>query len=127
MTAEPGVATGRDEMLAVEGVSVRLGGREVLHDVRFTVRPGEFVGLIGSNGAGKTTLLRVIIGLQKPAAGEVRIGDAAADKAEHGPSATSRRRSSWTRICRCGPGTWSGWGSTGTASASRCRPGAGVR
>jgi zinc/manganese transport system ATP-binding protein len=74
MTAEPGVPTGRDEMLAVEGVSVQLGGREVLHDVRFTVRPGEFVGLIGSNGAGKTTLLRVIIGLLKPAAGEVRIG-----------------------------------------------------
>jgi zinc/manganese transport system ATP-binding protein len=74
MTAEPGVATGRDEMVAVEGVSVQLGGREVLHDVRFTVRPGEFVGLIGSNGAGKTTLLRVIIGLLKPAAGEVRIG-----------------------------------------------------
>jgi zinc/manganese transport system ATP-binding protein len=64
----------QDEMLAVDGVSVRLGGREVLHDVRFTVRPGEFVGLIGSNGAGKTTLLRVILGLLHPAAGEVRIG-----------------------------------------------------
>jgi len=63
----------QDEMLAVDGVSVRLGGREVLHDVRFTITPGEFVGLIGSNGAGKTTLLRVILGLLTPAAGEVRI------------------------------------------------------
>jgi zinc/manganese transport system ATP-binding protein len=62
--------------LAVEGVSARLAGREVLHDVRFSIRPGEFVGLIGSNGAGKTTLLRVILGLQKPAAGQVRIGGA---------------------------------------------------
>jgi zinc/manganese transport system ATP-binding protein len=74
ITAEPGLAAGPQPTLAVEGVSVRLGGREVLHDVRFSVRAGEFVGLIGSNGAGKTTLLRVILGLQKPAAGQVRIG-----------------------------------------------------
>jgi zinc/manganese transport system ATP-binding protein len=76
-TVEPGLAAGHEETLAVEGVSVRLGGREVLHDVRFSIRAGEFVGLIGSNGAGKTTLLRVILGLQKPSAGQVRFGDAA--------------------------------------------------
>ena len=62
-----------DETLAVDGVCVRLAGREVLHDVRFTIQAGEFVGLIGSNGAGKTTLLRVILGLQAPAIGTVRI------------------------------------------------------
>ena len=61
------------EMLAVDGVSVRLGGREVLHDVRFSIRPGEFTGLIGSNGAGKTTLLRVILGMVPAAAGQVRV------------------------------------------------------
>lgn len=77
MTAEPGLAAGHGETLAVEGVGVRLGGREVLHDVRFTIRAGEFTGLIGSNGAGKTTLLRVILGLQKPSTGQVRIGGAA--------------------------------------------------
>jgi zinc/manganese transport system ATP-binding protein len=71
--AEPDSTT----TLAVGGVSVRLAGREVLHDVRFSIQAGEFVGLIGSNGAGKTTLLRVILGLQKPAAGQVRIGGAA--------------------------------------------------
>jgi zinc/manganese transport system ATP-binding protein len=63
-----------DEILTVEGVSVRLGGREVLRDVGFTIRPGEFTGLIGSNGAGKTTLFRVILGLQAPTAGSVRVG-----------------------------------------------------
>jgi zinc/manganese transport system ATP-binding protein len=77
ITAEPGLAAGHGETLAVEGVSVRLGGREVLHDVRFSIEAGEFVGLIGSNGAGKTTLLRVILGLQKPSAGQVRFGDEA--------------------------------------------------
>jgi zinc/manganese transport system ATP-binding protein len=65
---------GQDELLAVEGVSVWLSGREILHDVGFTLRRGEFVGLIGSNGAGKTTLLRVILGLQAPAEGTVRVG-----------------------------------------------------
>jgi zinc/manganese transport system ATP-binding protein len=63
-----------DEVLAVDGVSVRLSGREILHDVRFSLRRGQFAGLIGSNGAGKTTLLRVILGLIAPTAGEVRIG-----------------------------------------------------
>ncbi|HEY2579391.1 MAG TPA: metal ABC transporter ATP-binding protein [Streptosporangiaceae bacterium] len=66
-----------DEVLAVEGVSVRLSGREVLRDVRFSLKRGEFAGLIGSNGAGKTTLLRVILGLTAATSGEVRIGGAA--------------------------------------------------
>ena len=66
--------TTSDEVLAVDGISVRLSGREILHDVRFSLRRGQFAGLIGSNGAGKTTLLRVILGLTAPTAGEVRIG-----------------------------------------------------
>ena len=66
----------REDVLIVDGVTVRLGGREVLHDVRFAIRPGEFVGLIGSNGAGKTTLMRVILGLLPPSAGQVRLGRA---------------------------------------------------
>jgi zinc/manganese transport system ATP-binding protein len=72
------------DMLTVDGVSVRLAGREVLRDVRFTIRPGEFVGLIGSNGAGKTTLLRVILGLQQPSAGTVRIDGS--DRARRAPA-----------------------------------------
>ncbi len=69
------------DALAVDGISVRLAGREVLTDVRFTIRAGEFTGLIGSNGAGKTTLLRVILGLQQPSAGTVRIGGT--DRSRH--------------------------------------------
>ncbi len=60
-----------DELLRLDGIGVRLGGREILRNVSFTVRPGEFTGLIGPNGAGKTTLLRVILGLQAPTAGRV--------------------------------------------------------
>jgi zinc/manganese transport system ATP-binding protein len=59
------------DLLRVEGIGVRLGGREILRDVSFTVRAGEFAGLIGPNGAGKTTLLKVILGLQAPTTGRV--------------------------------------------------------
>jgi zinc/manganese transport system ATP-binding protein len=58
-------------VVTLDGVGVALGGRTVLDDVSFGIRPGEFVGLIGSNGAGKTTLLRVILGLVRPAEGRV--------------------------------------------------------
>jgi len=61
------------ELLRLDGVEVRLGGREILSDVSLTIRPGEFTGLIGPNGAGKTTLLRVILGLQPVTSGSVLI------------------------------------------------------
>ncbi|MBV9208654.1 MAG: metal ABC transporter ATP-binding protein [Actinobacteria bacterium] len=65
------------ELLRLDGVGVRLGAREILTDVSFAVRPGEFTGLIGPNGAGKTTLLRVILGLQPVTRGVVLVeGDA---------------------------------------------------
>jgi zinc/manganese transport system ATP-binding protein len=64
------------ELLRLDGVGVRLGGREVLRDVSFSIRPGEFTGLIGPNGAGKTTLLRVILGLQPTTTGSVLIDGA---------------------------------------------------
>jgi zinc/manganese transport system ATP-binding protein len=63
-----------DELLRLEGIGVRLSGRDILRDVGFTIRPGEFTGLIGPNGAGKTTILRVILGLVQPDAGTVSIG-----------------------------------------------------
>jgi zinc/manganese transport system ATP-binding protein len=52
---------------------VRLGGRQVLDDVTFSLGKGEFTGIIGPNGAGKTTLLRVILGLVGPSGGRVLI------------------------------------------------------
>jgi zinc/manganese transport system ATP-binding protein len=78
MTRQPGTqsSTAIPDALTVDGVSVRLGGREVLQDVRFSIRPGEFVGLIGSNGAGKTTLLRVILGLLPASSGKVTVSAA---------------------------------------------------
>jgi zinc/manganese transport system ATP-binding protein len=63
-------------VLTLDEVSVQLSGREILRDVSFTIRPGEFTGLIGSNGAGKTTLMRVVLGLQPAGSGSVLIDGA---------------------------------------------------
>jgi zinc/manganese transport system ATP-binding protein len=60
-----------NDLLRLENVGVRLGGRQILSGVSFTVTPGQFTGLIGPNGAGKTTLLRVILGLTPPTEGRV--------------------------------------------------------
>ena len=61
------------DLLTLDGIGVRLGGRQVLSDVTFSLRKGEFTGIIGPNGAGKTTLLRVILGLLEPSGGTVLI------------------------------------------------------
>ncbi len=59
------------DLLRLDGVGVRLVGRQVLSDVTFSLGKGDFAGIIGPNGAGKTTLLRVILGLTEPSGGRV--------------------------------------------------------
>jgi zinc/manganese transport system ATP-binding protein len=89
MTVEAGEPAGADDdagdetgdrsgdaapvILSLDRVGVSLSGRQILSDVTFEFRAGEFIGLIGSNGAGKTTLLRVILGLIPPTTGTIRV------------------------------------------------------
>lgn len=51
------------------------GGPDVLHAVDLAIQPGERVAIVGQNGAGKTTLVRHWIGLLRPTAGTVQVGD----------------------------------------------------
>lgn len=50
-------------MIGLNAPTIRLHGRAVLHDIRFTALPGQMVALCGPNGAGKSTLLRGLAGL----------------------------------------------------------------
>src|SRR6202012_1350535 len=60
-------------VLSVEGLGVRIAGRQVLDGVDFAIVPGEFTGVIGSNWAGKTTLFRAILGLQGASSGQILV------------------------------------------------------
>lgn len=59
-------------LVRINGLTVRLGGNTVLHDVDFSIDSGEIVTIVGPNGSGKSTLLRAIIGAMRPAAGVIR-------------------------------------------------------
>ena len=61
-------------VVELDGVSFGYrAGVRVLEDVSLTVGAGEFVAIAGPNGGGKTTLLRLVLGLERPAAGTVRV------------------------------------------------------
>ncbi|HEY6359299.1 MAG TPA: ATP-binding cassette domain-containing protein, partial [Vicinamibacterales bacterium] len=62
-------------VLAVRGVRVRRGLREILRDVSFTASAGDVVALMGLSGSGKTTALRAVAGLDPFDAGEIRVGE----------------------------------------------------
>lgn len=70
----PGARLG-DKVVDVEHVTKAFGNQPpLLNDASFSVPPGAVVGIIGPNGTGKTTLFRMIMGLDKPDSGEIRIG-----------------------------------------------------
>ncbi len=60
-------------LLEARGLQRSFGRVRILHGLDLSLRPGEALAIIGPNGAGKTTLLRLLAGLIRPSAGEVRI------------------------------------------------------
>jgi len=60
-------------VIELDRVTLRLGGRSILADTSFAIRRGEFIGVLGPNGAGKTTLMRAILGLLPLSAGSLRV------------------------------------------------------
>jgi branched-chain amino acid transport system ATP-binding protein len=61
------------EALKVESLTKDFGGVHALHDVSFSVKVGERLGIIGPNGAGKTTLFNLINGQLQPSSGKIHL------------------------------------------------------
>ncbi len=74
-SADLAVPPSRERLLDARGVRKVFGGTVALAAADLEVRPGEIHGLLGENGAGKSTLIRLIVGVQRPDGGELRIGD----------------------------------------------------
>ncbi|MBN2300144.1 MAG: ATP-binding cassette domain-containing protein [Acholeplasmataceae bacterium] len=58
-------------MINYQNVSVSFGKFNVLHDINFHLKKGDFLHIVGPNGSGKTTLVKLLIGLLKPTSGEI--------------------------------------------------------
>jgi ABC-2 type transport system ATP-binding protein len=61
------------DMIEIDHVTKRYGEKLAVDDVSFTVQPGIVTGFLGPNGAGKSTTMRMIVGLDAPTAGTVRV------------------------------------------------------
>jgi len=61
------------DAITLENVSKKLGGRQVLNGVNFSIQTGDIFGYLGPNGAGKTTTIRIILGLMTPTHGKVSV------------------------------------------------------
>ncbi len=59
-------------MITVSGLTKQYGDRTAVDDLSFTVAAGRVTGFVGPNGAGKSTTMRMMVGLTRPDAGEVR-------------------------------------------------------
>ncbi|TMR21930.1 branched-chain amino acid ABC transporter ATP-binding protein/permease [Nonomuraea turkmeniaca] len=62
-----------ENVLEVQGVTMRFKGLVALDDVSLTVPPGQIRGVVGPNGSGKTTLFNIVSGFYTPSAGKVRL------------------------------------------------------
>jgi ATP-binding cassette ChvD family protein len=70
----PGPRLG-DVVVRAQGVRKAYGDRLLMDDLSFDLPRGGIVGIIGPNGAGKTTLFKMIVGLEKPDAGRLIVGE----------------------------------------------------
>lgn len=64
---------GNENLVEMKHIRKSFYGVEVLHDVNFSIKPGEVRGLLGENGAGKSTLMKILNGIYQPTSGEIYV------------------------------------------------------
>ena len=57
----------------VTNVNYRVNGQSILKNISLEVHNGQYIAIIGPNGGGKTTLIRLLLGLEKPTSGEIKL------------------------------------------------------
>jgi ABC-type branched-subunit amino acid transport system ATPase component len=62
-----------EPILEVGELSKRFGGLVAVKDIGFQIRGGEILGLIGPNGSGKSTVMKLVMGIEKPDTGSVKL------------------------------------------------------
>lgn len=62
-------------LITCQNLCLGYDGREILHNLSFTVNSGDYLCIVGENGSGKSTLMRTLLGLQPALSGEIRMGD----------------------------------------------------
>ncbi|GAB3533619.1 ABC transporter ATP-binding protein [Arthrobacter tecti] len=72
---------GSDLVIETEGLTKRLGGRNVVNGIDLEVPRGSVFGFLGPNGSGKTTTIRILLGLASATSGDVRVLDRAIPRA----------------------------------------------
>jgi branched-chain amino acid transport system ATP-binding protein len=60
-------------LLDVSGLTKRYGGLVAVKDMALSIQAGKILGLIGPNGSGKSTVMKLIMGIERPDAGSVRV------------------------------------------------------
>jgi ATP-binding cassette subfamily B protein len=90
--APPQTSSGEGVSIAMDQLSLRLGGRRVLEDVSLALAPGSHVAIVGPSGAGKSSLVGLLLGWYRPESGALLVDGA---PLEGGHLAALRRQTAW--------------------------------
>jgi sulfonate transport system ATP-binding protein len=72
---QKGAVNMAEPLLTLARIGKVYGDKTALHDVNFSIYPGEFIALVGMSGGGKSTILRLIAQLEQPTSGQIKYAD----------------------------------------------------
>jgi spermidine/putrescine transport system ATP-binding protein len=64
---------GKEALLVLDGLTKTFGDFNAVRDVRLDIRESEFFTLVGPSGSGKTTMIRLLVGMDQPTSGDIRL------------------------------------------------------